>query len=105
LVFLLTVPSSVIIVDNYITVLGSQDSVVCMATGWTTRDRGLSPDRDKNFLLFMSSRTATGSTQPPIQWVPGVKRPGREAEHSPRNSTEVKKIWICTPIPPYNFMA
>jgi hypothetical protein len=39
--------------------------------------------------------TALGPTQPPIQWVPGalslgVKRPGREADHSPPNA-EVKE--------------
>jgi hypothetical protein len=47
---------------------------------------------------------ALGSTQPPIQWErgalsPGVKRQGRETDHSPPTSTEVKKAWtyICTP--------
>jgi hypothetical protein len=50
----------------------------------------------QNFLLFTSSRPALGSTQPRIQWVPGflflgVKRPGREADHSPPTNTEVKK--------------
>jgi hypothetical protein len=35
-------------------------------------------------------------TQPPIQWVPGalslgVKRPEREADHSPPSSAEVKE--------------
>jgi hypothetical protein len=35
-------------------------------------------------------------TQPPIQWVPGtlslgVKWPGREADHSPPSSAEVKE--------------
>jgi hypothetical protein len=40
------------------------------------------------FLFTTASRTALGPTQPPIQWVPGalslgVKRPGREADHSP----------------------
>jgi hypothetical protein len=34
-----------------------------------------------------------------------VKRPGREADHSPPTSAEVKKIWIYTSIPPYAFMA
>jgi hypothetical protein len=41
----------------------------------------LSPGRVKNFLFSTSSTPAPGSTQPPIQWVPGdlspgVKRPG-----------------------------
>jgi len=39
---------------------------------------------------------ALGPKQPPIQWVPGilslkVKLPGREAEHSPPTSAEVKE--------------
>jgi hypothetical protein len=42
---------------------------------------------------------------PPIQWVPGVKRPGREADHSPPTSVQVKKTWTCTSTPPYVFMA
>jgi hypothetical protein len=42
------------------------------------------------------SRTALGPTQPPIQWVPGapslgVKRPGREADHSSPSSANVKE--------------
>jgi hypothetical protein len=46
-------------------------------------------------------RPALGFTQPPIQWVPGalspgVKRQGREADHSPPTSAEVKKMWIYT---------
>jgi hypothetical protein len=48
------------------------------------------------FLFTTVSRTALGPTQPPIQWVRGalflgVKRPGREADHSPPSSTEVKE--------------
>jgi hypothetical protein len=51
-----------------------------------------------------SSRPALGSTQLPIQWVPGapspeVKRPGHEADHSPPASTEVKKMYIYIPFP------
>jgi hypothetical protein len=69
------------------------------------RGRNSSPGRVKNFLFSKSSRQALGSTQPPIQWVPGalsprVKRPGREADHSPRASAEVKKMWIYTSTPP-----
>jgi hypothetical protein len=36
---------------------------------------------------------------------PGVKRPGREADHSPPATAEIKKIWIYTSTPPYAFMA
>jgi hypothetical protein len=48
--------------------------------------------------------TALGSTQPPIQWVPGVlslgvKRPGREADHSPPSIVEVKNAWSYTSTP------
>jgi len=40
-------------------------------------------------------RPALAPTQSPIQWVPGalsleLKQPGREADHSPPSSTEVK---------------
>jgi hypothetical protein len=61
-------------------------------------------------IFSTSSRPALRSTQPPIQWVPGalspgVKRPGRDADHSPRTSAEVKKMWIYTSTPTYAFMA
>jgi hypothetical protein len=72
-------------------------SVQRWATGWTigvlefNSRRGL-----ETFLFATASRTALGPTQPPIQWVPGdlslgVKRPGREADHSPPSSAEVKE--------------
>jgi hypothetical protein len=48
------------------------------------------------FIFTTASRPVLGSTQPPIQWVPGaisrgVKRPGRKADHSPPSSAEVKE--------------
>jgi hypothetical protein len=36
-------------------------------------------------------------------YFPGVNRPGREPDHSPPTSAVVKKMWICTFIPPYVF--
>jgi hypothetical protein len=61
------------------------------------------------FLFTTASRTALGPTQPPIQWVPGalslgVKRPVREADHSPPSSAEVKNAWRYTSTPQYVFM-
>jgi hypothetical protein len=58
-------------------------------------------------LCSSETRQALGSTQPPIQWVPGAfppwaKRPGREADHSPPASAEVK---VYTSIPIYAFIA
>jgi hypothetical protein len=60
------------------------------------------------FLFTTASRPALGPTQPPIRWVPGalslgIKRPGREADHSPPSSTEVKHAWSYTSTPPIRF--
>jgi hypothetical protein len=82
-------------------------SSVGIATGYGLDDRDVkssSPGRDKNFLFSMTSRPALGSTQPPIQLVPGalspgVKRPRREAHRSPAVSAEVKKMLIYTSTP------
>jgi hypothetical protein len=50
----------------------------------------------RNFLFTTASRTDLGPTQPPIQWVLGapslgVKRPGREADHSYPSSADVRE--------------
>jgi hypothetical protein len=90
----------------------SWDSAVGIATGYAFDYRGSrssSRGRVKNFLFSTSSRPALGTTQPLIQWVPGVlspglKRPGREADNSPPTNAEVKKMWIYTSTPPYAFM-
>jgi hypothetical protein len=73
------------------------------------KGRSSSPGRGKNFLFSSSSRPVLGPTQPTIQWIlgalsPGVKRPGREADHSPP-SPEVKNTCIYTSTPPYAFTA
>jgi hypothetical protein len=54
--------------------------------------------------------TASKPALEPTQWVaealsPGVKRPGREADHSPPTSAEVKNAWSYTSIPQYVFIA
>jgi hypothetical protein len=55
-------------------------------------------------LITPVSRPALGSTQLPIQWVPGalslgVMQPGREADRSPPSSAEVKNAWNCASTP------
>jgi hypothetical protein len=72
--------------------------------GFDSREGGLGI-----FLFTTASRTALGPTQPPIRWVPGalslgVKRPGREADHSPPPSAEVKEcveLYLHSPIRPH----
>jgi hypothetical protein len=77
-----------------------------MAMGW-----GCGSRRRLGIFLFTTvSGPAVGPIQPPMQWVPaaltpGVKRPGREADHSPPSSAEVKNAWRYTSIPQYVFMA
>jgi hypothetical protein len=51
------------------------------------------------FRFAIASRPALGHTQPPIQWVRGVKRPGREADHSPSSSAELENAWSYTSTP------
>jgi hypothetical protein len=78
------------------TTIVSRDSAVGIAPDYGLHDCGVGV-RVKIFHFSMSSRSALGSTQPPIQWIPGalslgVKRPGREAYHSLRASATVKKM-------------
>jgi hypothetical protein len=69
-------------------------------------------DYARNTLINISvdGGPVLGPVQPPIHWVQGalslgVKRPGREAHHSPPVSVEVKNTWIYTSMPPYIFIA
>jgi hypothetical protein len=81
-----------------------------MATGYGLSDRGVGvqvPLRSE--LSSTSSRPALGPTQFLTEWVtlplsPGIKRLGREADHVPPTSADVKKTWIYTSTPPYVFM-
>jgi hypothetical protein len=66
-----------------------RDSAFGITAGYGLDDREVGvrvPVGGKNFQFSISSKPALGPTQPPIQWVlgnlsPGVKRPGREADH------------------------
>jgi len=57
------------------------------------------------FLFINASSPILGSTQLPIQWIPGAKRTGRKGDHSPPYSTEVKNAWSYTSTAQYAFMA
>jgi hypothetical protein len=65
--------------------------------GWMIRVLGFDSRQGLGIFLFITmSRMALGPTQPPIKWVAGalslgVKRLGREADHSPPSSAEVKE--------------
>jgi hypothetical protein len=89
----------------------SHDSSFGIGTGYGLDDRRFDSRRGLGIFLFdIMSRPALGPAQPPIQSVPGVlslgvKLPGREADHSPPSSTEVKNAWIYNSTPQYVFTA
>jgi hypothetical protein len=71
---------------------------------WLSKGRSSSPGGSRNFNFCMSSWPSLGPTQTPIQYVPGafspgLKRQGREADHSPPTSLEVKKKMAHTSTP------
>jgi hypothetical protein len=88
----------------------SRDSAVGIATGYGLDGRGIgvpSPGRGKISLFSTSSRPVPGPTEASTQWVPGdispgVKRPGRKADHSPPSSAEVKKGGARPSPPPHH---
>jgi hypothetical protein len=68
---------------------------VGIVIGYGLEDRALIRGRGKIF-LFIDFVPGLGPTQSHIQWVhlavfPGIKRQGREADHSPPSNAEVKK--------------
>jgi hypothetical protein len=86
----------------------SRDSVVSIATGYGMDDRGI------GFRVPVGSRIFSFPRRPDQLWGPpnllfnGFRglfpwdiTQGREADHSPPASTEVKKMWIYTSTPPY----
>jgi hypothetical protein len=66
--------------------------------------------QERDFFLFVTaSRPGLGPTNPLIELisgaaVPPLKRPGREANHSPSSNAEIKNVLSYTSTPPYVFM-
>jgi hypothetical protein len=86
----------------------SQGNVVGIATGYWLDDRGGGIRVPVGLRIFSSPRRPDRLWGPPSllsHGYRGVKRPGREADHPPPTAAEVKKTWIYTSTPPYNFMA
>jgi hypothetical protein len=83
----------------------SRDSSVCVATVY-----GFDSQHTKIVLFSTASRPALGPTQPPSPLVPaalsrGINRQGREADHTPPSSGEIKNSGTIPPSPPYLSMA
>jgi hypothetical protein len=111
--FVNDIPNMAAILFQSYAEIRSRDSVVGIATSYGLYDRGVgvrvpvgprifcSPNRTDRFwgppnLLFNGYRGL---------FSPGVKRPGREAEHSPPTSAEVKIMWSYKSTPPNDFIA
>jgi hypothetical protein len=83
------------------------DSAVGIATGygWTTEGSEFEPQYGQEFSPLHIVQTCSGAhTVSSSNGKGEVKRPRREADHSPPASAEVKKMWTCTSTPPYAFI-
>jgi hypothetical protein len=85
----------------------SRDSPVGIATGGGlgAGNPGFESRQGQDFSLLHSVRTGSGAYAASYPTGTGVKRQGREADHSPPSSAEVKNGGAIPPIPQYVFMA
>jgi hypothetical protein len=90
--------------NHWVTLL-SRDSSVGISTRLRAGRSGFDSWQGHEIFLFSTaSIAAMESTRPHIQWVPGalssgLKRRGRETDHSPPSSAEVKNGWAVLPLP------
>jgi hypothetical protein len=93
------------IINYHIYAFVSRDSSVGITTGYLLVGWGSIPGRGKIFLFSTASRPIPGSTQPPIHWVQwfwgggGLKRPGRETDHSSQLGIEARFGGALAPFP------
>jgi hypothetical protein len=90
----------------------SRDSAVGIATGYGLDGRGVGVQillgKDFSSLHVVQTNYGVHPASYPMGnggSFPGIKRPGREADHSPTTSTEVKNTLIYTFTPPCVFAA
>jgi hypothetical protein len=82
---------------------GNREGLFDRAIDWIAKV--LLPERARNFSLIYSLQTDSGPTSPPVEWAPGtlspgVKRQGREADHSHSSSAELENDRAILPLPP-----
>jgi len=90
----------------------SQDSSVSVVTGVGARRRGIVapfPAGQDIFIFPQASGKRLGTTESPVQWVPGLLTrgtncPGGEADHFSVSSVQVKNERSSASTPPYTFM-
>jgi len=63
------------------------------------------PEGARDLSFSQNAQTGPWPTHPPVQTVPGVKRPGCYAGHSPPFGSDDENWWNYTSTPPYAFMA
>jgi hypothetical protein len=79
---------------------------ICLCLGYGLDDRKFESRQGLGIIPFTpASRPVLIPIQPLIQWVPGalylgVKRLGREIDHSPPSVDEAKNAWCYTSTPP-----